>query len=140
MEPTAATDHVEEVLGPRDVVIVDGPDAATYLHSQVTQDLQGMALGEHRWTFVLEPNGKVGSLARVTKVADERYELDTDAGHGGALLARLDRFKIRVKADTSLVPRPSTRSPSTRPPGSRSAGRDSVWRSCPVRRSRRGPG
>jgi tRNA-modifying protein YgfZ len=104
MEPTAATDHVEEVLGPRDVVIVDGPDAATYLHSQVTQDLQGMALGEHRWTFVLEPNGKVGSLARVTKVADERYELDTDAGHGGALLARLDRFKIRVKADTSLAP------------------------------------
>ena len=106
MEPTAAIDRVEEVLGARDVVVVEGPDALTYLHSQVSQDLQGMADGERRWTFVLEPTGKVESLARVTKVSDERYELDTDAGFGEPLLARLDRFKIRVRAETSLVPAP----------------------------------
>ena len=39
----------------------------------------------------------VTGLARVTRVAAERYELDTDAGYGASLLARLDRFKIRVR-------------------------------------------
>jgi hypothetical protein len=97
MEP-----DLERVLGIRDVVVVEGPDAQTYLHSQVSQDLNGMAVGEQRWTFVLQPTGKVDGLARVTKVADERFDLDTDAGYGEALLARIDRFKIRVAAETSL--------------------------------------
>ncbi len=91
------------MLGPRDVVVVEGADALTYLHSQVSQDLQGMEVGERRWTFVLEPTGKIESLARVTRSGDDRYELDTDAGFGSALLARIDRFKIRVAADTSLT-------------------------------------
>ncbi len=103
MEPSTDL-PVDELLGPRDVVVVEGPDAQTYLHSQVSQDLEGLAVGEQRWTFVLQPTGKVESLARVTRVGDERFELDTDAGFGAALLARLDRFRIRVKADTSLRP------------------------------------
>ena len=104
MEPSSALDRIHEVLGARDVVVVDGPDALTYLHSQVSQDLQGMAVGEQRWTFLLEPTGKVVALARVTRTAEDRYELDTEAGWGEALLARIDRFKIRVRAATSLVP------------------------------------
>lgn len=104
MEPDRIDEGIDEVLGARDVVVVEGPDARTYLHSQVSQDLEGMGDGERRWTFVLEPTGKVESLARVTRVSAERYELDTDAGWGAALLARIDRFKIRVKAETSLVP------------------------------------
>ncbi|HWL43251.1 MAG TPA: hypothetical protein VNQ73_09925 [Ilumatobacter sp.] len=92
------------VLGPRDTVVVEGPDAVSYVHSQVTQDVAAMAVGETRWTFVLEPTGKVVGLARIVRVAEQRLELDTDAGFGEALLARIDRFKIRVKADTSLTP------------------------------------
>lgn len=95
-------DLTESVLGRRDVVVVEGADAMTYLHSQVSQDLRGMADGESRWTFVLQPTGKIDSLARVTRLSEERYELDTDAGWGAALLARIDRFKIRVNAQTSL--------------------------------------
>lgn len=94
--------NLDRVLGVRDVIVVEGPDAQTYLHSQVSQDLNDMAVGEQRWTFVLEPTGKVDGLARVTRVADERFELDTDVGYGEALLARIDRFKIRVAAETSL--------------------------------------
>ena len=95
---------IDRLLGPRDVVVVEGADALTYLHSQVSQDLNDQAVGEQRWTFVLDPTGKVDSLARITRVADDRFELDTDAGFGEALLARIDRFKIRVAADTSLIP------------------------------------
>ena len=77
MEPTRQAFAVsDEVLGPRDVVVVEGADALTYLHSQVSQDLRPLAVGEHTWTFVLEPTGRVAGFARVTRVADDRFELD----------------------------------------------------------------
>jgi tRNA-modifying protein YgfZ len=91
------------VLGPRDVVVVEGPDALTYLQSQVSQDLGDLAVGDATWTFVLEPTGKVAGFAGIARTADERFELDTDAGYGESLLARVERFKIRVRADTSLT-------------------------------------
>ena len=50
----------------RDVVVLEGPDAATYLQSQASQDLRGMAVGDAQWTFFLQPTGKVDVLARVT--------------------------------------------------------------------------
>jgi len=94
---------LDRLLGPRDVVVVEGADAQTYLHSQLSQMLQDQQVGESRWTFVLEPNGKIDAIARVTRTADERFELDTDAGFGTTLLERLNRFKIRVAADTTLT-------------------------------------
>ncbi|MEP7203329.1 MAG: hypothetical protein ABI894_12005 [Ilumatobacteraceae bacterium] len=87
----------------RDIVVVEGPDAASYLQSQASQDLRGITVGEARWTFLLQPTGKVDVLARVTMTGDERFELDTDLGFGGILEARLNRFKIRVKASVDLV-------------------------------------
>jgi folate-binding protein YgfZ len=99
-------DVPDSILGPRDTVVVEGPDALSYLQSQVSQDLEALQVGASAWTLLLEPTGKVAALARVSRSADARFELDTDAGHGGALLERLDRFKIRVKATTSLVPAP----------------------------------
>lgn len=88
----------------RDHVIVEGPDALTYLHSQIAQDVRDLDVGGSLWTLVLEPSGKVESLARVTRTGDDRFDFDIDAGFGEALAARLDRFKIRVKAEISVVP------------------------------------
>ena len=85
-------------------MIVEGVDAMTYLHSQVAQDLRELEVGASTWTLVLDPTGKVESLARVTRTAGERFDFDTDAGFGEVLAARLNRFKIRVRADISLVP------------------------------------
>ena len=92
----------------RDHVIVEGSDALTYLHSQVAQDLRELAVGASAWTLVLEPTGKVQSLARVTRVGDDRFDFDTDAGFGEALAARLNRFKIRVEAEISVAPAASS--------------------------------
>jgi len=88
----------------RDVVAIEGPDASSYLQSQVSQDLRDMAPGESRWPFLLEPAGKVDVLARVTMIDDERFELDTDPGFGDVLEARLNRFKIRGKATVEARP------------------------------------
>lgn len=84
---------------PRDVVQVSGPDAASYLQSQLSQDLRPLQVGESVWSFVLQPAGKVDVLLRVWRTAEETFVLDTDEGFGATMTARLNRFKIRVKAD-----------------------------------------
>ena len=103
MTPDRITDRI---LGPRDVVIVAGPGAQSYLHSQIAQTLEGIEIGEQRWTFVLDPTGKIVSLARVTRRDDTTFALDTDAGYGQALLDRLNRFKLRVDAELTLSAAP----------------------------------
>jgi tRNA-modifying protein YgfZ len=85
----------------RDVVEVVGADAATYLHSQVSNDLRPLQVGQSCWAFLLQPTGKVDVLLRVWRTADDRFVLDTDAGFGEVMVARVNRFKIRVKADVS---------------------------------------
>ena len=87
----------------RDEVRVSGRDALTYLQGQVSQDLLPMQVGEQRWTFVLAPNGRVEVLARVRRTGDAEFVLDTDAGFGEQLAARLARFKIRVQVDIDPV-------------------------------------
>jgi folate-binding protein YgfZ len=84
---------------PRDVVQVAGPDAASYLQSQLSQDLRSLQVGQSTWSFVLQPTGKVDVLLRVWRTGDETFVLDTDAGFGETMVARLNRFKIRVKAE-----------------------------------------
>ena len=87
------------VITARDTVQVTGPDAATFLQGQLSQDVDALAVGTSTWTFVLQPQGKVDAWARVTKTAADAFLLDTDAGHGAALQSRLARFKIRTAAD-----------------------------------------
>jgi hypothetical protein len=86
----------------RDTVTITGTDAMTYLQSQLSQEIRDLGVGDARWTFLLGPNGRIDVLARVTRVADEIYRLDTDAGFGEALLERVNRFKIRVRVDVEL--------------------------------------
>lgn len=89
---------------PRDVVQVSGPDAAAYLQSQTSQDLRPLAVGASTWTFLLQPNGKIDVLARVWRTTDHTFVMDTDAGFGDVLVARINRFKIRVNADVAVLP------------------------------------
>ncbi len=88
----------------RDLVTVTGPDAASYLHSQLAQDVNDLAVGDTRWTFLLEPTGKVDVLARITRTADDSFVFDTDAGFGETLVERLNRFKLRVDAGIEVRP------------------------------------
>ena len=86
----------------RDRVTVSGADAQTYLQSQIAQEIRDLTVGAARWTFVLDPSGKIDVIARIQRTADDVFVLDTDAGFGETLLARINRFKIRVDADTRL--------------------------------------
>lgn len=83
----------------RDVVTVTGADAASYLHSQLSQDVGSMEPGDVRQSFLLEPNGRLVALVRITAAARDRFVLDSEPGTAEAIVARLNRFKIRVSAD-----------------------------------------
>ena len=86
--------------------MVAGEGARGYLHSQLSQSIDDLPAGESRWTLLLQPDGHVEVVARVWARADDDFVLDTDAGFGDVLEARVRRFMIRVKAEvsrTSLV-------------------------------------
>ena len=81
----------------RDVVIVQGDDAGTFLHSQLANDIESLAVGNSIHSLLLEPTGQVTALLRVTRHVDTVYTLDVDAGFGESLITRLQRFVLRSK-------------------------------------------
>ena len=86
----------------RDVITVTGSDAKSYLHSQVSNDINSLEIGDSRYAFLLQPTGKIDVVLRITCATHDRYVLDMEPGFGEAALARLNRFKIRVRAEMEL--------------------------------------
>jgi folate-binding protein YgfZ len=89
---------------PRDVVIVRGPEAATYLQGQCSQDVAGLAYGATAWALVLQPQGRLDAFVRVTRRNAEEFVLDVDAGAAQTLVDRLSRFKLRTKVEFAVEP------------------------------------
>ncbi|MCY3651275.1 MAG: folate-binding protein YgfZ [Acidimicrobiaceae bacterium] len=85
-------------LVPRDVVRVWGADAATYLQGQISQDVEAVEVGASAWSLVLAPQGKVEAWFRLTRLGENEFLIDLDAGFAEALVARLERFRLRVDA------------------------------------------
>src|SRR5690606_28115064 len=79
------------------VVLASGEAAVDYLQGQLSQDVGALAVGGSAWTFVLQPQGKVDVWFRITRTADDSFVLDCDPGWGDALVARLERFRLRTK-------------------------------------------
>lgn len=86
----------------RDVLTVRGPEAVAWLQGQLSQDVEALAVGATSWTFVLAPKGKVDGWGRISRVADDAVQIDVDPGAGAAWVARLERFKLRTKAEVVL--------------------------------------
>ena len=82
----------------RGAVLVDGPDAMTFLQSLLSQDIAGLADGQGVHALLLQPQGKLDSDLRMLRVGDAAW-LDCEVGRGEALAASLRRFKIRIKAE-----------------------------------------
>lgn len=87
----------------RDVITARGVDARSFLHSQLSNDIMSLAPESSRYSFILEPTGKLSAFLRVRCVADDCFAIDVDEGCGAAALARLNKFKIRVKCEFGLA-------------------------------------
>jgi folate-binding protein YgfZ len=80
-------------------VRVTGADAERYLQGQLSQDVSELVPGEWAWSLVLSPQGKLDAFVRLYRVGPEDFLLDTDAGLGDPLVARLLRFRLRTKVE-----------------------------------------
>jgi folate-binding protein YgfZ len=83
----------------RDVVVVSGPDATTFLQSLLSQDIEPVAVGDSTHALLLEPRGKLVVDLRMVRVADTEWWCLSEAGFGAVLATGLQRFKIRVKVE-----------------------------------------
>ncbi|MCY3785240.1 MAG: hypothetical protein OXG47_00735, partial [bacterium] len=90
------------VTAARDVLVVTGADAASFLQGQLSQDVAALAPGKVAASLLLQPDGKLHCLLRVSRAGPDRFVCDLAAGTGEAALARLERFKLRVDADLEL--------------------------------------
>ena len=99
-----------------DIVTVAGPDAQKFLHSLVSQDVATLDAGAERWSFLLQPQGKVVGFFRIAHLAKpvtdtdtaaetaaDTFELVLDAGAGAAVRDALQRYLIRTKATLTLA-------------------------------------
>ncbi len=91
--------EVGAVWLPRDFLRVHGPETFTYLQGQLSQDVSDLPVGKAVDSFLLQPQGKVDAMVRVSRLDDDEAVIDVDGGYGEAVLARLNRFKLRVKAE-----------------------------------------
>ncbi len=85
------------------MVAVVGPDARTYLQGQLSQDVEALEVGQAAETFLLQPAGKVDAWMRVSRLAEEHYVLDVQAGFGAKVISRLTRFLLRTDCTVEEV-------------------------------------
>jgi folate-binding protein YgfZ len=85
-----------------DVVTIVGPDAESYLQGQLSQDVLSLGAGHSAWTLLLNPNGKMAAFGVVSRRSNDRFVLVVDALAGDEVAERLNRFKLRVKADVEV--------------------------------------
>jgi folate-binding protein YgfZ len=83
----------------RDVFAVRGDDAEAYLQGQLSQDVVALTVGGTADSLLLQPDGKLTTLLRVTRVDAQGFVLDTDAGSGDAMVARLKKFLLRSEVE-----------------------------------------
>jgi folate-binding protein YgfZ len=86
-------------LEPRDVLSVRGEDAQSYLQGQLSQDITALEIGASAESLLLQPDGKLTALLRITRVDAQGYVIDVEAGFGDRVVARLKQFLLRSKVE-----------------------------------------
>ena len=90
------------IRGLRQAVTASGPETVTFLQGQLSQDIEAMAPRDSRWSLLLHPQGKISAWLRVTRLSDDTFFLDVDAGWADEVVTRLERFKLRTKCDLAV--------------------------------------
>jgi folate-binding protein YgfZ len=99
----------------RDIVVVSGEDAASYLQTQLTQDVLSLPIGRSSWSYLLTPKAEIEAMVRVTHTVDG-FVLDVPSGLGAAVRGRLDGplFRMDVKFSQHTWPGIAWRGPGAR--------------------------
>ena len=91
-------------VGSHALVWVTGPDAVTFLDGQVSQDVFAMAPGAVQRSLLLEPRGKLRAILWLLRDA-ERVGLVVQSDGADQVVAALEQFRFRVRAEITVDPR-----------------------------------
>ena len=88
------------------VIVLEGPDATAFAHSQFANDVVALAPGHWQWNAWLTPKGRVIAVFALAKQEEGRVLLVVADSDASELAAQLQRFvfrrKLKVVADASL--------------------------------------
>lgn len=84
--------------GPRTLLRLSGPDAASYLHNLCTQDIRALKPGACSEAFITSVQGKTLGYVRIFRQADTIL-LETSPGQASTLLEHFDKYHIREKVE-----------------------------------------
>jgi folate-binding protein YgfZ len=83
------------------LIVARGPEAGTFLHGQLTQDLAGMPIGQARLAGYCSAKGRLLASFVVLRTAAEEWWLACSADLLGPTLKRLSMFVLRAKCKLS---------------------------------------
>jgi folate-binding protein YgfZ len=78
----------------RGKLLVKGPDAADYLQSQLTNEIEALAPGQGCYAALLERKGHMRADMRVLRLRSDDIWLDTEPIATQVLLKHLDKYKV----------------------------------------------
>ena len=85
-------------LPERALIRLSGPDWRSFLQGLITQDVEGMAVGEMRYAALLTPQGRLLHDLFITAEEGGAW-LDVAAAGREGLLARLKMYRLRAKVE-----------------------------------------
>jgi folate-binding protein YgfZ len=71
-----------------------GPDAVTYVHDQLTNDIEALAPGEGCYAALLDRKARIQADLRVLRIADDELLLDCEAAGREALGVHLGTYRV----------------------------------------------
>jgi folate-binding protein YgfZ len=78
----------------RRLLLCQGPDAVTYVHDQLTNDLEGLAPGEGCYAALLDRKGRMQADLRVLRTGEDELLLDCEAAGRDALGVHLGTYRV----------------------------------------------
>jgi tRNA-modifying protein YgfZ len=75
-----------------------GPEAAAFLQSQLSSDVQSLQVGQSQWSAWLNPKGRVIALILLLRSEEQSFELLLPDHPADSLVPQLSRFILRSKA------------------------------------------
>lgn len=90
--------HRDHVLSGWSAARAEGPDAASFLQSQLSSDVLALAVGAAQWSAWLNPKGRVLALILLLRSDESSFDLLMPDHPAESLVAQLSRFILRRKA------------------------------------------
>jgi folate-binding protein YgfZ len=85
------------------VVLAQGPDAARFLHAQLTNEVQGLAVGAGNLNAKVSRTGHLESVFSLHRVQEDVFFLVGESEQAPALLAGLDGFLFADRVELSIL-------------------------------------